>query len=267
VLARRRPAVALLGLLLTQALPGCDFGAAVGDIVTGGTATHLTAVTLFQAPPIPGTGVTPVTVVRLFFGTRPIGDVGFHALNGASVTIVDSATGQNASADPSGHGLYVSSSASGGVGYDVGATYTFTITNADGDFIATGLAPPPEDVPQFQNTQQVSVGQDYTVVRTAQPDQSGQLPIAFVTVANVTSPQQPTWTNAPTTANGLLRLAIDDSIWRVSSIDIPGTAFPAAGAYVITLTAVERGAVVGHRLFSGSTVLIGSGVAGLVGAL
>jgi hypothetical protein len=265
--ALRRPVLFLPWLLITLALPGCDFGATIGDIVTGGTATHLTAVTLFQAPPIPGTQVAPVTVVRLFFGTRPIGDVGFHALNGASVAIVDGATGPTASADPSGHGLYVSSSASGGVSYDVGATYTFTITNSDGEFIATGLAPPPEDVPQFQNPQPVGVGQDYHLMRNTQPDQSGQLPIAFVTVASVANPQQPTWTNAPSTANGLLQLAIDDSIWRVPSIDIPGTAFPVAGAYVITLTAVERGSVVGHRLFSGSTVLIGSGVAGLVGAL
>ena len=247
-------------------LAGCDLGAAVSDLVTGGTATHLAAVTVFQAPPIPGTNVVPVTSVRLFFGTRPIGDVGFHALNGAAVTVADGASGVSAPAEGAGSGLYTSSSDSGGVDYDVGATYTFTIDSGGDSFVASGIAPPPEPVDSFQGAVTVGVGAEYTLVRTAPADASGTRPIAFVTVAATSDPQHPTWTNAPSNATGLLRLAIDDRIWRQSAIDIPGTAFPSAGTYVITLTAVERGEVADRKLFSGSTVLIGSGVAGLAQA-
>jgi hypothetical protein len=90
--------------------------------------------------------------------------------------------------------------------------------------------------------------------------------VAFVTVADVMKPQQATWTDSPTDASGILHLAIDDSAWRSPTVVIPGSAFPAAGAYVIVFTAVERGSVDTRKLFSGSAVLIGSGVAGVVAA-
>ena len=60
---------------------------------------------------------------------------------------------------------------------------------------------------------------------------------------------------------------IDDTIWRTPTIVIPGSAFPQSGFYVLTFTSVQRGGVVGRKLFSGSTVLIGSGVAGVLQAL
>jgi hypothetical protein len=251
------------GLLLSLGLAGCDLGAVVSDLVTGGTATHLAAVTVLQVPPIPGQNATPVTAVRLFFGTRPVGDVGFHSLNSATVTIADSASDAVATADGVGNGLYTSNSTSGGVGYDIGATYTFTMNYKGESFVAAGMAPPPEEVATFDEPVTVAVGQPYTLMRSAPLDASGTRPIAFVTVASVTNAQHPTWTNAPSNATGLLRLAIDDTLWRSSSVEIPGTAFPTAGSYVLTLTAVERGSVTERKLFSGSTVLIGSGVTGL----
>jgi hypothetical protein len=250
-------------LLVALGFAGCDLGAVVSDLVTGGTATHLAAVTVFESPALPGTNVTPVTSVRLFFGTRPIGDVGFHALNGANVTISDSVSAVVASANGVGAGLYTSTSAAGGVGYDVGATYTFTMGYSGDTFVATGGAPEPEQVDVFQAPVTVSVGQGYSLVRSTPPDASGTRSIAFVTVASYANPQQATWTNAPTTATGLLRLAIDDSVWRTGTVEIPGTAFPTAGPYVVVLTALERGPVPERKLFSGSTVLIGSGVSGL----
>jgi hypothetical protein len=248
---------------LVIGLPACDLGATVSDLVTGGTATHLAAVTMLQAPPIPGTNAVPVTAMRLFFGTRPIGDVGFHAINGATVTITDGASGMTATADGEGSGLYTSSSTSGGVGYDVGATYTFTIGSAGDSFVAMGTAPPAEQVASFAAPISVNVNQSYVLVRTDPPDSTGTRPIAFVTVAPVSDAQHDSWTNAPTNATGLLHLALDDSIWRQSAVIIPGSAFPSAGNYVIVLTAVQRGSVTERKLFSGSTVLIGSGVAGL----
>jgi hypothetical protein len=263
-------------LCAMTALAACNFGGTISDLVTGGTATHLTAATLLQAPTIPGLGGQPVTVVRLFFGTRPVGDVGFRAVNDATVEIADSLSGASALASQSGSGFYVSTSLDGGVGYDVGATYTFTITTNADSFVASGSAPAAEQVIQFQRIvpspypaqvfDTVGVGQSYTLTRSASPDASGQLPVAFVSVAAVTKPQQPTWTDAPTDATSILHLAINDVAWRSPSIVIPGTAFPSAGAYVITITAVERGNVDDRKLFSGSAVLIGSGVAGVVAA-
>jgi hypothetical protein len=201
--------------------------------------------------------------VRLFFGTRPIGDVGFHALNGATVTITDSMSGMTATADGEGSGLYTSTSTNGGVGYDIGATYTFTIGTTDDSFVATGIAPPPEQVASFAAPINVGVNQSYVLVRSDPPDSTGIRPIAFVTVAPVSNSQHDSWTNAPTNATGLLHLALDDSIWRTDAIVIPGSAFPTPGDYVIVLTSVRRGSVTERKLFSGSTVLIGSGVAGL----
>ncbi len=271
--------MALIRYLLVTGLAciaGCDFGQTVSNLVTGGTATHLTAITLFEAPTIPGLGGEPTTVVRLFFGTRPIGDVDFHAVNGATVSVADDVSGVTAPAVQSGNGFYLSSSRDGGVGYDIGATYTFTILSSNDTFVASGTAPVPEAVALFENTvtspypeqicANVAVGQSYTLTRSATPDASGQLAVAFLTVAAATNPQQPTWTNAPSDATGILHLAIDDTAWRVRSIAIPGTAFPTAGAYIVTLTAIERGTVDDRQLFSGSAVLIGSGVAGVVAA-
>jgi hypothetical protein len=252
-----------LGLLGALGLAGCDLGAVVSDLVTGGTATHLAAVTVFQSPALPGTNVTPVTTVRLFFGTRPIGDVGFHALNNATVTVTDSVSAVVASADGVGAGLYTSTSAAGGVGYDVGATYTFNMELSGDTFVATGGAPQPEQVDAFQAPIAVAVGQGYSLVRSTPPDASGTRAIAFVSIGSYANPNQPTWTNAPTSATQILRLAIDDSIWRTGTVEIPGSAFPTAGPYVVVLTAVERGPVPERSLFSGSTVLIGSGVSGL----
>jgi hypothetical protein len=101
------------------------------------------------------------------------------------------------------------------------------------------------------------------------PANNAKLNVAFVTVNALNSgtpTATPTWTNVPQTPLALLDLLLNDSSFRTPQVTIPGTAFPGAGEYLITLTAVQGANQISSNLFLGSTVLIGAGSAGILQA-
>jgi hypothetical protein len=190
-----------------------------------------------------------------------------------------------ASCADQGNGAYTATSltSDGGTGlrYDPSATYTFTIVSAGTTYTAGGLATQPETVPAFEQTTPlfdggpslpifttIPAGSSYVLERTAPPN-GAKLNVAFVAVNALTSgtpSATPTYTTVPQTPLALLELLLNDSSFRAASFTIPGTAFPTAGEYLVTLTAVQEGNQISTNLFLGSTVLIGAGSAGVLQA-
>lgn len=174
--------------------------------------------------------------------------------------------------------------------FEVGVPYTLVLqtAGADGEAFGARFVPgPPADIKQFQtSTCQVAVplggsssvprcvdgkvAGAMTIDRTDAPS-AGQSPEpAFVLVGRI-DPQNPsaapqiTYKTLPDTAEKLLKYVLSDSDYRLQSFAIPGSAFPSAGFYVVSLLAVKKGKVSGNA-FLGSTALSGSGSAGLVHA-
>lgn len=275
---------ALLGIVL--AAVGCSlFNGADNSINNGvqqGAATHLTVITLLQSPAVPGLDGGPAAVgTSVFFGNRPTETTPEPVpVDGAKVTVSD-AEGLSVSAPEQGTdaGLYVVRSIGGGLRYDQNALYTFNIVDNMGTtYTAQGTAPAREHVAQLEANftddggvplpvfAQAPVSQPFTLSRSAQPT-NGQLDVAFVAVFSIqsgTPSAQPTWTNAPQTPVEFLTLITNDAQWRTTSVQIPGSAFPTAGFYVVSLTAVNRGSATSNDLFLGSAILLGTGTAGVV---
>ncbi|MHB1845778.1 MAG: hypothetical protein ACYCWW_13205 [Deltaproteobacteria bacterium] len=258
----------------------------INDTISQVEATHAVAVTLLDSPAVPfpdGGSSGSVAVASVFFGARSATDTtkAPTALPGAAVSLSDS-DGAAASCADQGNGDYLASSLDGGLRYDSGATYTFTVVLDGGTYVATGVAPAPEHVTQFAPTftvdggvpsasfTTVSVGQGFTLTRDPNPD-GGPLDIAFVTVNLITggsASAQPTYTNVPQTPLALLELVAPggDGPYRAQSIAVPASAFPQAGDYLVTLTAVKEGGPQSNNLFALSAVLIGAGTAGILQA-
>ncbi len=248
-------------------------------------ANHAAAITLVATPavPLPDGGAGPsFPVANVFFGKRSPTDTTSPpvALPGAAVSIEDSA-GVVASATDVGNGDYLATP-DGGLRYDPGATYTFTIDYDGGSYVAGGTAPFPEHVsqlePQFADGggvavpvfPTVAVGGGMTLDRDPNPD-GGPLNIAFVTVNLITgsgASAQPTYTSVPQTPLALLELVAPggDATYRAAQVTLPGSAFPQAGDYLVTLTAVQEGAPQSSNLFALSAILLGAGTAGIVQA-
>ena len=209
----------------------------VNNTVQGAAATHLAVVTVLQSPPIPGVANSPTaSVATIFFGNRPTETTLEPApVNGATVTITDDA-GLSTPAPGVDAGLYLASSASGGLRYDPTADYEFKFVD-DGVFTytAAGSAPPQEVVAQLTTTftddggdpepvfAQIPHGTAFTLTRSA-PTVNGQLDVAFITVFEINDMTQGavTYTNAPQTPSDFLQLIVNDSQWRTASVTIPG---------------------------------------------
>ena len=271
--------------LLTACLAGCSLGS-IGQTLDAGLsafqqaeATHAVAVTLLQSPSVPGLDGGAVAGLSVFFGSRAAGDTASAptGLPGATVSVSDSA-GLATTCQDQGNGEYTATTLDGGLRYDATATYTFTLVLDGGTYVAGGTAPPPEVVPAFQaalptdgglpSVATIPVDQAYTLQR-APPPAGQSLPVALVTVNAITGGHPsatPTWTNAPQTPLAMFQLVVDDSAYRAPTIAIPGSAFPTAGEYLVTLTAVAEGGPKSQNLFLGSAVLIGSGSAGVFAA-
>ncbi len=244
-------------------------------------ANHAAAVTLLRSPEVPlpdGGAVLSVTGAAVFFGSvspQTVTSANPQGIPGAAVTVGDGAGGLTPCADL-GNGGYVATSLDAGLSYDPNATYTFTIVSGGATYVATGTAPPPETVPAFQQTlgdagipifAQIPAGTGYTLTRAA--PSGTKLAVAFTAVNQITNGSQsatPTWTNLPQTPLALLNFMVNDSSYRSATVSIPGSAFPAPGFYVVSLTAVNEGSPQSNNLFLGSPVLIGAASAGILEA-
>ncbi len=254
----------------------------INNGVQGATATHLAVITVLETPPIPGIPNSPrAASATIFFGNRPsVTTLQPDPVNGATVTITDTAN-LSTTAAPVDAGIYVVSSIGGGLTYDPGATYTFTLVDSNHTtYTATGTAPTQEAVSQLQTTftddggvplpvfTQIAANTAFTLTRSA-AQVNGQLDIAFVTVFSIqgqTLSPTFTWTNAPQQPVDFLNLITNDSSWRQPSVTIPAAAFPTAGLYLVALTAVSKGQPTSTDLFTGSAVLLGTATVGVLDA-
>lgn len=265
-----------IGLTVVLGLLAC---AQVQQDVNQAQASNVAAVTLLTTPAIPlldGGSLPPASGLSVFFGNLPnINSLSAPTpIEGAQVNVDDS-QGLSTSCSPQGNGVYLATSVGGSLTYDPGAAYTFTIVSGGSTYVANGNAPTPEDVPAFDSTSpnaqglpvfaRQAAGTDFVLTRNSPT--GGKLNVAFVAVNSLgpdgSADAKPTWTNLPQTPLGLLQLVVDDNPWRQATVDIPGSAFPAAGLYLVSLTAVEEGGPSSNDLFLGSPVLIGSASGGL----
>ena len=166
--------------------------------------------------------------------------------------------------------------------FDTGVAYTLVLMTSDGDAYGARFVPgPPADIQEFvSSTCTVSVppvsfsaqrcmngaaNAGLTIHRT---DTTGTLLPAFVLVGkinpnNPSAEPQVTYKTVPDSADALLKFVLSDVSYRKASFDIPGSAFPGSGYYLVSLLVAKQGKVSGNA-FLGSTALVGSGAAGIV---
>ena len=112
-----------------------------------------------------------------------------------------------------------------------------------------------------------------TVTRTIPPPAGGDRQPAFILVGSI-DPNNPTATPnltfkgtgdsaLPESGQALLKYVLSDRPFRWATYQIPESAFPTAGYYIVTLLTVKQGKVSGNA-FLGSTALAASGSAGIV---
>ena len=158
-------------------------------------------------------------------------------------------------------------------------TYTLILQVPDGsgtDAYGARFQPgPPAQMVEFTNP---SNGQPQAVTLTAgspltvhrdDPQVSGQYLPAAVLVGQI-DPNNPA--TMPTIVyksldytdpKTLALLVLSDEPYRVDHFDIPATAFATSGYYVVTMVSLAEGTASANA-FIGSTVIAGSGAAGLV---
>ena len=151
---------------------------------------------MLQSPSVPGTDAGTVTAASVFFGNRPSETTAEpNPVNGAQVNVTDDAGASFSAAAAGDAGFYLASSLTGPARYDANSVYSFTLTDsASTVYTAQGSAPPPETVAQIETTfiddgglplpvcARIQAGTSFVLTRSATPDSSGELDIAFVAV-------------------------------------------------------------------------------------
>jgi hypothetical protein len=164
--------------------------------------------------------------------------------------------------------------------FEPGVPYTLVLQSSGGDAYGASFVPgPADDMQEFaattatcniiftvqrciQSTAVVTAG--LTVTRV---DQSGSVP-AFILVGQV-DPNNPTaqpkitYQSIPTDAASLLKYELSSVPYQFKQMQIPSSAFPGAGIYVVVLVTAKAGTVSGNA-FLGSTALVGTGNPGIV---
>ena len=123
------------------------------------------------------------------------------------------------------------------------------------------------DAPRCIDTTSATLSSNNFTIDTDTP--AGQEPLpAFVLVGQI-DPKNPaaepniTYKTVPDSAEKLLKFVLSDRDYRKTSFAIPGTAFPQAGYYLVSLLVIKQGKVSGNA-FIGSTALSGTGAAGIL---
>jgi hypothetical protein len=167
--------------------------------------------------------------------------------------------------------------------FETGVPYTLVLQTAgqDGEAFGARFVPgPPADIEEFRTSHcnvalpppvtsysapRCVEGAVLTIHRT---DTAGDLLPAFVLVGKFdpsrpTADPQVTYKTVPDTADKLLKFVLSDRDYRKPSFDIPASAYPGHGYYIVSLMVVKQGKVSGNA-FIGSTALAGTGAAGIV---
>lgn len=158
--------------------------------------------------------------------------------------------------------------------------YTLVLRTADGEDFGARMSPgQAADMAEFQNTQctapsvtdrcrNLALGSGMTLTRTDTPAAGASRPPAFVIVLKV-DPQNPnaepvvTYKTVPADAVALLKYVLSDESYRWATADVPSSAFPSAGVYIVTLLTATQGKV-SNNAFLGSVAIAAAGAAGVV---
>ncbi|MFL5264441.1 MAG: hypothetical protein ACJ79L_18740 [Anaeromyxobacteraceae bacterium] len=239
-----------------------------------GLQNHRVAVgTVVRSPEAGGAGAT---TAQVFFGDRPDGAGAPTGIAGADVTL--SWTGGAASSvglDPVGPAGWYQVTGTD-IPYVPGTTYTVTVASRGELFTISSVAPARPAIqelvpgtPAFPPASAVTF-EKQTVSRAGDD-------VAFYAVAPLSG--APTCTNAPVGAGSqdaarLVELLLAPAAWQVPSFELWRTDLaptsaqrcfpaPAAGQYVVTLTALAKGGA-SSNLFTGSGLLVGASDAGVL---
>lgn len=263
---------AICALVLT----GCDLFSQLGKLnnptVMVGTLISTPAFTVdSKALGLSGMNCAPCefparTTAYTYFGTRPSGEALAAAptgLSGASVTLNMNGGGSWPLND-NDQGNYLLSPIPSFT-YQPHVRYWLTTAYQGYSFEVQVTDPPyPEKIEDFKRVIFQGANSPFTLTRP----QSSSRPIGFVAVFRLTQnglSDAPTYTNVPTSAQGLISLVTAPDIWKTPSVIIPSTAFPDSdSAYAIVFTTVVLDTQTSSTLSLGSSMMAGSSDIGIV---
>ncbi|MCA1829817.1 MAG: hypothetical protein ABR567_08545 [Myxococcales bacterium] len=167
--------------------------------------------------------------------------------------------------------------------FEPGTPYTLVLETKDGDAFGARFTPGPAiDIQEFvgstctialppplppYNAPRCHDGSLSGITRT-DAAVNGTFSPAFVIVGridpnNPSAEPQITYKFMPQSADELLKYVLSDRPYRLQKFDIPASAYPQSGYYLVTLLSIKQGKV-SSNAFLGSTALAGTGVAGIV---
>lgn len=210
-----------------------------------------------------GVTIPAQTIVALYFGNKGANlDTAPTGVAGATVTLQE-VGGGTYTLDDKGGGNY-SLSMDAGFTYKSGATYDFTIVNANQTYVAeVEKVPDIEHIAAFHPAAgyvELNAGDAFTFTRP-EPPSGEELPLGFINVIPVTQSGGggTTYTNVPSTPLQFLKLVVAPGDWKKQSVEIPGTAFPEPGTnYLIILQSAKLGGPKSDNLFTGSPIIAGT---------
>lgn len=155
--------------------------------------------------------------------------------------------------------------------YQEGERYRFIATYEFESYVTElAAAPPKERIEGFHPPEgfiRRAAGQNFVFLRPDPPEGQDR-ELGFITVVPI-SPAgergEPTWTNVPKDAFGLLKLVTAPGAYKKTELTIPGEAFPERDRnYLILLQTARLGGPQSANLFISSAILAGTAEVGIV---
>ncbi|MBS2032101.1 MAG: hypothetical protein JST54_29650 [Deltaproteobacteria bacterium] len=285
----------MAGVVLAVGVVG--FLAASGcDVIKQAQSNQVMLAQLLSTPDesVAGKSVPGKVICNVFLGTRDPANLQAPPTPTTGAQVHIEFNGQSVNLNETGGGNYTATS---GVTYTEGASYKFVAVIGSTTFAEDVTAPEKEEIAEFHQgalapdagisfdggipffedggspvfpdggldyanlpVLNVQAGQNLTLTR---PPADGERNIALTVVTPVTDqgPQQPTFTDPPLDAQGLITVLVDPSKYQQNTVTVDGTKAWATcppSDYLVTVTAMKKGTTEGTNLFLGSTALAGS---------
>ena len=282
--------VVAVGVGGLAAMQGCD-------VIKQAQSNQVMLAQLLSTPDetVAGKSVPGKVICNVFLGTRDATNLQAPPTPTTGAQVHIEFNGQSVNLNELGAGNYAVTS---GITYTEGATYRFVSVINGTTFAEDVTAPEKEEIAEFHQgalspdagpisfdggipffedggspvfpdggidytnlpVPNVQSNQNLTLTR---PPADGERNIALTVVTPVTDqgPQQPTFTDPPLDAQGLITVLVDPSKYQQGTVTVDGTkAWPVCppNDYLITVTAMKKGTTEGTNLFLGSTALAGS---------
>lgn len=217
------------------------------------------------------------TAVFAFFGERNGEGLSQSAptpIAGATLSLTQKGNSELMLKEVSGSSgtFQLSSSDEPALKYVSKATYTFTARGENQTFVGVVEEVPEEERvvafhPEGKSFIDLEANKEFKFARP-DPANGKERNLAFVIVIPIDAQGkqgEPTYTNVPQTALGLLKLAVAPSEWKTTVVTIPGTAFPDKDKnYLILLQSAKLGRPDSDNLFLGSAMIAGTADIGIV---